>query len=155
FGVGSVLGTIVAGALVDTFGWRAVFWFRAPIALAAFALTWTFPRPVTRERQTFDAPGAALLVLAITFLLLTLNQLRVVAVPAWPCLAAALATIACVVLFIRREARTRQPIIDLRYFRDADFSLVTLAHAGLNLAAFSVMLLVPFYLNRMSQLSIP
>lgn len=76
FGVGSALGTILAGELVQLFGWRAVFWFRAPIALLAFALTWTFPRGLPRGQQRFDAPGAALLVLAITGLLVTLNLVR-------------------------------------------------------------------------------
>ena len=70
FGIGSALGTILAGELVQHFGWRAVFWFRAPIALLAFALTWTFPRDTPRGQQRFDAPGAVLLVAAISFLLL-------------------------------------------------------------------------------------
>jgi EmrB/QacA subfamily drug resistance transporter len=155
FGIGSVLGTIVAGALVDVFGWRAVFWFRAPIALLAFALTWTFPKPLALGRQRFDWPGAALLVFAISGLLLTLNQLRVVAEAPLGCGIAAIVTIACIVLFIRRETATTQPIIDLRFFRDTDFSLITATHGALNLAGFSIMLLVPFYLDRLGGLSIP
>src|ERR1700677_4708666 len=43
FGIGSALGPVLAGELVAHFGWRAVFWFRAPIALLAFLLTWTLP----------------------------------------------------------------------------------------------------------------
>jgi MFS family permease len=155
FGVGSVLGTIVAGELVNAFGWRAVFWFRAPIALLAFALTWTFPPPTSRHQQRFDSPGAALLVLAITGLLLALNQLRIVEQSPWGCAAATLVTIVSAAGFIRRESSTAQPIIDLRFFRDADFALVTAAHAALSLAGFSIMLLVPFYLDRLGGLSIP
>ncbi len=155
FGVGSVLGTILAGGLVAQFGWRAVFWFRAPIALLAFALTWTLPRPVPRGQQRFDAPGALLLVLAITGLLLTLNQLRALEQTPWGCVSAAIATVASVTLFIRRETVTAQPILDLRFFRDRDFALVTVAHALLNLAGFSIMLLVPFYLDRLGGLSVP
>src|SRR5580693_7642504 len=70
FGIGSALGPIIAGELVQFFDWRSVFWFRAPIALLAFAFTWTLPRGSPRGHQRFDAPGAALLVVAITFLLL-------------------------------------------------------------------------------------
>ena len=155
FGLGSVLGTILAGELVQQFGWRAVFWFRAPIALLAFSLTWTFPRASPRGQQRFDAPGAALLVLAISGLLLTLNQLRALEQSPWGCVAAGVVTIFSVAGFIRREAHTAQPIIDLRFFRDRDFSLVTAAHALLNLAGFSIMLLVPFYLDRLGGLSVP
>jgi EmrB/QacA subfamily drug resistance transporter len=155
FGIGSALGPILAGELVQHFGWRAVFWFRAPIALLAFALTWTLPSGTPSGQQRFDAQGAALLVLAITALLLTLNQLRDLGQSPWGCIAAALITVVSVAGFIQRETTTAQPIIDLRYFRDADFALVTVAHAVLNLAGFSIMLLVPFYLDRLGGLSVP
>jgi MFS family permease len=155
FGIGSALGTIVAGELVQHFGWRAVFWFRAPIALLAFSLTWFLPRGTRRGQQRFDAPGAALLVLAISFLLLTLNLLRSLDQSPWGCIAAGAVTVLCAMGFIRREFRTTQPILDLRFFRDRDFALVTAAHALLNLAGFSIMLLVPFYLDRLGGLSIP
>jgi EmrB/QacA subfamily drug resistance transporter len=155
FGIGSALGTVLAGELVQHFGWRSVFWFRAPIALLAFSLTWTFPRDTPRGQQRFDAPGAALLVLAITGLLLTLNQLRTVGQSPWGCIVAGAITILSVIGFIRRETRIAQPIIDLRFFRDRDFALVTAAHAALNLAGFSIMLLVPFYLDRLGGLSVP
>jgi MFS family permease len=155
FGIGSALGTVLAGELVQYFGWRSVFWFRAPIALLAFSLTWTFPRDNPRGQQRFDAPGAALLVLAITGLLLTLNQLRAVSQSPWGCIAAGVATSLCIIGFIRRETSIAQPIINLGFFRDRDFALVTAAHAALNLAGFSIMLLVPFYLDRLGGLSIP
>ena len=155
FGIGAALGPILAGALVEQFGWRAVFWFRAPVALLAFALTWTLPPGIPRGRQSFDAPGAALLVLAVTGLLLTLNQLRDLDRAPWACLAAGAATALCAAAFIRRETATAQPILDLRFFRDRDFALVIAAQALLNLAGFAIMLLVPFYLDRIGGLSVP
>jgi EmrB/QacA subfamily drug resistance transporter len=154
FGIGSALGPIIAGELVQSFGWRAVFWFRAPIALLAFALTWCLPADTSRGQQRFDSPGAILLVMGVTGLLLTLNQLRVVAHSPWGCIAAGIVTMISILGFIRREISTAQPILDLRYFRDRDFTLITGAHALLNLAGFSVMLLVPFYLDRLGGLSI-
>ncbi|MGE4048400.1 MAG: MFS transporter, partial [Acetobacteraceae bacterium] len=103
----------------------------------------------------FDAPGAALLVLAITALLLTLNQLhRMGDTVLWFGVTAVL-TVTATTGFILREKRTPQPIMDLRYFRDPDFALVNAAHVALNLAGFSIMLLVPFYLDRVGGLSVP
>ena len=155
FGIGGALGPILAGELVQHFGWRSVFWFRAPIALLAFAFTWTLPRATPHGQQRFDVPGAALLVIAITGLLLTLNQLRALEQSPWGCIVSGLVTILSIVLFIYREGHTAQPILDLRFFRDRDFALVTAAHALLNLAGFSIMLLVPFYLDRLGGLSVP
>ena len=70
------------------------------------------------------------------------------------CIAAGAVTTLSVIGFIRREISIAQPIINLRFFRDRDFALVTAAHAALNLAGFSIMLLVPFYLDRLGGLSI-
>ena len=50
---------------------------------------------------------------------------------------------------------TPAPILNLRFFRDPDFALVIAAQALLNLAGFSIMLLVPFYLDRFGALSVP
>ncbi|MSP02036.1 MAG: MFS transporter [Acetobacteraceae bacterium] len=156
FGIGSVLGTVLAGELVQHFGWQAVFWFRAPIALLAFSLTWSLPRDTpARAHQRFDAPGAALLVLAVSFLLLTLNQLRTLDQSPWGFGTAGLITLLSIAGFIRRETTTDHPILSLRFFRDPDFSLVTAAHALVSLSGFSIMLLVPFYLDRLGGLSIP
>lgn len=155
FGIGGALGPVLAGQLVALFGWQAVFWFRAPIAFAAFVLAWGLPRSTPQGSARFDAPGAVLLVLAISALLMALNQLRAVATaPTWFLIATTL-TVAASVGFVIRQGRTSDPIMNLRYFRDPDFALVNAGHVILNLAGFSIMLLVPFYLDRLSGLSVP
>lgn len=152
FGMGSVLGPIVAGQMIGQFGWQSVFWFRAPLALSAFALAYGLPADRGRRHQSFDGTGALLLVATIGTLLLALNQLRTLG---WLFAVASAGTAIAAILFARRQMRTPHPIIDVRYFRDADFALVNAAHAALNVAGFSVMLLVPFYLDRLGGLSVP
>lgn len=152
FGLGSALGPLVAGVIVSRWGWSAVFWARAPIALASCALGFALPpAPVSRSSaaERFDALGAALLVLTISMLLLTLNRLRV------PELAAAFAVVTLAALwgFVRRQRRVRQPIIDLRFFRIPGFAAVNLGHTLMNLAGFAIMLLMPFYLDRVAGLA--
>ena len=43
----------------------------------------------------------------------------------------------------------------MRYFRDADFSLLNVAHTLLSLAGFTIFLLAPFYLDAIGNLSAP
>jgi hypothetical protein len=140
--------------LVPLIDWPAVFWFRAPLAFAAFALGWALPadmRPATREK--FDAMGGFLLVLAISAMLLALNQLQRLAETSLPFALSALVCLVATAGFIMQEKRSLRPIIDLRFFRDLDFSLLNAGHAALSLAGFSVLLLVPFYLSRFGGLS--
>ena len=153
FGFAGALGPSVFGVLVDHFGWSAVWAFRAPIAAAAFLLGWTIPAATPQaRRERFDAQGGALLALGLSFLLLAVNRARDV-----PLLAAGCAVIAAAafVLFYRQEHRAPQPIIDFGHFRVPGFASINVAHAGLNLAAFSIMLLAPFYLARIPGLSLP
>ena len=145
FGIAGAAAPVLAGLLVQYWGWSAVFAFRVPIALAAFALSWGLPdvvRPATGE--SFDVVGAGLLVLGIGTLVVALNQLHL---GPWAVLLGA-ASLLAGAGFVAQERRVMRPIIDLRFFRDMDFALLNLAHALLNLAGFAVMLLMPFYLDR-------
>jgi MFS family permease len=152
FGIGGALGPSVFGSLVERFGWSAVFSFRAPIAAAAFLLAWTLPRPSHGERETFDAAGGGLLALGLSFMLLTLNRLRP---PGPETVVFAVLAVAGFGLFYRQEHRAAKPIIDFQYFRSADFTVINISHALINLSAFSIMLLAPFYLSRIPGLSLP
>jgi MFS family permease len=150
-GLGGAFGPLIAGLLVPLIDWPAVFWFRAPLALLAFLLAWQLPRDSRRpQREPFDAAGGALLVVAISALLLALNQLQQ---HLTVFVAAAVVCILATMGFVLQERQTERPIIDLRFFRDFDFSLLNAGHAALNLAGFSVLLLVPFYLSRFGGLS--
>ena len=156
FGLGGALGPLLAGMLVAQWGWPAVFWARAPLALIALALGWGLPASAPRAPQErFDAAGATLLVLAISALLLTLNQVRQIEHNAVGVAIAAVLAVFASVGFVWRELHTGHPIIELRFFRDLDFSLANAAQTALNLAAFAVLLLVPFYLDRFSGLPVP
>jgi MFS family permease len=152
FGIGGALGPSVFGLLVERFGWSAVFSFRAPIAAAAFVLAWTLPRPVRGEREPFDAAGGALLALALCFMLLALNRLR----PPGPAtVGLAVLAVAGFAFFYRQEHRASKPIVDFGPFRDADFAVINVSNVLINLSAFSIMLLAPFYLSRVPGLSLP
>src|SRR6202035_4700299 len=88
----------------------------------------------------------------LSFMLLTLNRLR----PPGPETAVfAVLAVAGFVLFYRQEHRAPKPIIDFVYFRNADFAVINASNALINLSAFSIMLLAPFYLSRIPGLSLP
>ncbi|MGE0416542.1 MAG: MFS transporter [Acetobacteraceae bacterium] len=155
FGIGGALGPVLAGQLVQFFGWQSVFWFRAPIAALAFLLTWRLPGGRPHGTARFDAPGAFLLVVSISAMLMALNQLQHIGTTIVWFAAAAVITVLATAAFIFRQERAAEPLMNLRYFRNPDFALVNTAHVLLNVAGFSIMLLVPFYLDRLSGLSVP
>lgn len=152
FALGSALGPLLGGVLVDEWGWRAVYWFRAP--LAALALLCLHGLPVRAPRagtHGFDALGAGLLAFTLATLVLALT--RIGAGGASSAVALALAAAAGLAGFLVWERRCASPLIDLSLFRRGGFLLVNAANALINIAIFSVMLLVPFYLTAVAGLS--
>ena len=151
FGVGGALGPLLGGPLVQAWGWPAVYAFRIPIALVALAMGVVLPTGLRRPGGSFDVTGATLLVTAIAALLLALNQLQ----HAENLLALVALFALFVVLgaaFIVQQRRSLHPVVDLKYFRSADFNLLNIGSMILNLGAFAIWLFVPFYLDRIAKL---
>ena len=155
FGLGGALGPPLAGLLVEQWGWRAVYAVRVPLCLVAFAFALRLPvAPASGQRERFDAVGAILLASTITATLLAVNQLRDWAGQEFLILALAGAAVAAGAGFVHQELRVERPIIDVRLFGDAGFAVINLGNVLVNLSAFAVMLLAPFYLVQVEGLSV-
>ncbi|MFO1163225.1 MAG: MFS transporter [Reyranellaceae bacterium] len=150
--IAAAVGPFLGGALVELWGWPAVYWVRVPIALTALALSGLLPSPKPDSRP-FDAPGAVLLALFMsTFLLsLVLSQRR--EVPGLWSLALFLASLAVLFLYVQRAGRVPEPIIRPGLFADPTFAVPNVMNALANLAGFSILLLTPYYLVNVLKLS--
>ena len=152
---GAALGPIAGGLLVDRFGWSAVFFGRLPLALVALALTLCLPAlPSSQPKQSaarLDILGAMLLVAWLAALLLGFAASASSTEPHLPPhLPMGLAVLALITfaLFVAHERRHPEPIIRPSLFRNIDFAVMNLLSIAVNFAAFSIMLLVPYYLAR-------
>jgi EmrB/QacA subfamily drug resistance transporter len=142
------LGPLLGGQLIAWWGWPAVFFFRAPLALLSAILVLGYIRQpaVGQAGQRFDAFGAVMVMLSLASMLLAFNQAqhrgwlapRVLLLFAGAC--------ACLTVFVRHEMRAEEPIIDLNLFRQLSFSIANVSHVLANLASFTILLLVPYYL---------
>lgn len=146
FAAALMLGPAAGGALVDAWGWRAVFWFRVPLVLAAAALL--FPcvpaPPRAAAREPYDLRGALGLSAALAAILLAAGQgYRFGPAAAFLLLAAAGAL---GLWFVRHERRTAHPVLDVELFRIPAFAAANAAHVLMNLGSFTVYLLTPYYL---------
>jgi EmrB/QacA subfamily drug resistance transporter len=154
YAVGSAAGPLLGGVLVQTWGWPAVFWFRAPLALVALLLpaeTGATARPAVRE--PVDIVGAILLALGISTLLLTLNRLQHLQGREFLAILLLATGAACLFGFFHWENGVAQPIVNLRLFRAGGFAGLNIASVLIYLTSFSVLLLGPYYLIRLTGLS--
>ncbi len=156
FGLGGVIGPSLGGLLVAEWGWSAVFWFRAPLAAGTLILLFLLPKaqPGTGSRS-FDVMGAALLVAGLSTFLLAINQARHAGAgePLMPLLLG-VAAMSCFAGFVWQQKRSPEPILHPRFFRNPAFTVVNISNVMVNMVGFAVMFLVPFYLDRMTDLSL-
>jgi len=123
FGLSVALGPVVGGALVDSVGWRGVFWVNIPVGIAAIILTALFvPESKAARARRPDPFGQILIIIFLTVLSYGIiegpsygwSSVRIVG-----CFAAAVVALA---LFIAVEPRRAEPLLDLRFFRSLPFS---------------------------------
>ncbi|MFI5892274.1 MFS transporter [Actinoplanes sp. NPDC051513] len=126
-GISLALGPVAGGALVDSLGWRSIFWVNVPVGVAAFLLAAKFvPESRAPKPRRIDPIGQVLV-----FLVLTAFTYGIIEGPGagWTsyeivgCFG--LGVLALVTLLIY-EPRRQEPLIDLRFFHSVPFSGATL-----------------------------
>ena len=154
FALSAALGPLIGGALVQTFGWPAVFWMRIPVALIAVAMTLLFvpaPRLAKSNKAAtgqFDPLSGVALAVCLATTLLVLGQGAPFGWTSPITLALAVTSIFMLWQFTMRQRDPQRRLIDFSLFRDRAFSVANLSNCLINAAYFMVMLLVPFYLQR-------
>jgi EmrB/QacA subfamily drug resistance transporter len=146
--IGIVLGPVLGGLILGTLSWHWIFFVNLPVGIVG---TWMVLRFVPSSRPTpgqrFDLAGAATLFVGLIALLaaLTLGQQsgfgqpRVLGLLAFSLLIGT--------LFVAIEARSPQPMIDLRLFRNTLFDINLVTGFATFICMSGTVILLPFYLE--------
>lgn len=133
-GISMAAGPIIGGLLVESVGWRSIFWINLPVGLAALLLTWRFVPESRAPKARRPDPVGQLLVIALLGSL-TYAIIEAPTAPLAETLALGAVALAALLGLLRYEPRRAEPLIDLRFFRSAPFSGATViavsAFAGL------------------------
>jgi EmrB/QacA subfamily drug resistance transporter len=153
--VGLLSGPMVGGLITQYLGWRWAFYVNVPISIVATAVGTRLLRPSPRQPdQRFDLAGAVLFLMAVVALLLTLTTGPSRGWQSAETVALAALALVGAVAFLQVERRVPQPMLDLSLFANQGFRAAAAA-AFLNfLALAQVILLMPFYLQRVLELPV-
>ncbi len=125
-GISMAAGPLVGGLLVDSVGWRSIFWINLPVGLAALFLTMRYVPESRAPRPRRPDPVGQLLVIvllgALTYAIIEAPSAGWTSPLILASAAAALLGLTGLVLY---EPRRAEPLIDLRFFRSAPFSGAT------------------------------
>lgn len=125
-GISMAAGPLVGGLLVDSVGWRSIFWVNLPVGLAALFLTMRYvPESRAPKPRRPDPVGQLLVIVllgALTYAIIEAPSAGWTSPLILVFAGAALLGLAGLVLY---EPRRAEPLIDLRFFRSAPFSGAT------------------------------
>jgi EmrB/QacA subfamily drug resistance transporter len=123
FAAASVIGPLVGGPLIDTFGWRSVFLVNLPVGIVGLSMALIFIKESVSDRPTvhFDWGGAITLGASLSALVLVLDK-----GPDWGWSSLnAISCYAAIVLFsyifYRIDLHHPEPIVDFKFFKISAF----------------------------------
>ncbi|KJY45643.1 DHA2 family efflux MFS transporter permease subunit [Streptomyces sp. A1547] len=153
-GISMAVGPLIGGLLVESVGWRSIFWINLPVGLVAFALTLRFVPESRAAHPRRPDPVGQLLVMA----LLGSVTYGIIEAPSagWSspvilgCTALAVASLAGLLFY---EPRRAEPLIDPRFFRSAPFSGATVIAISAFAALSGFLFLNTLYLQDVRGLS--
>ncbi len=128
WGISSVIGPVVGGAIVQLWNWRWVFFVNVPVGIVAALLIFIYLRePSVHTRQRVDIAGGITLIAGLSLLLMALQTGGSVGWGSTPFLASLAGAVALLTLFAYIERRAASPVVSLDLLRRPIISVSCLA----------------------------
>ena len=128
FSAGSAVGPVLGGLMLEWFWWGSVFLLALPVMAALLVLG---PRVLPEYRDPdagrLDVASAAMSVAAVLSVIYGLKQVAQDGLGVWPLVAVA-AGVVVGVLWVRRQRRIADPMIDVALFRIKAFDAALLVN---------------------------
>lgn len=153
-GISMALGPLIGGVLVQTVGWRSIFWVNIPVGIAAVILTVLYvPESRAPRSRRLDPVGQLLVILTLATL-----TYGIIEGPrrGWTSPVILVLFTVCsisVVLLIAYEQRRDEPLIELRFFKSVPFSGATMIAVASFVGLSGFLFLNTLYLQEVRHLS--
>ena len=147
WGVGSALGPVVGGLLLEWFWWGAAFLIAVPLVILLLLLApWLLPEFRAPGAGRLDLPSVLLSLAAMLPFVYGIKQMAKSSIT-FDVIASVLAGMLFAWIFIRRQRRLADPLLDLSLFSNRAFSAALIVLLFGLVAVGGTMLLVAQYLQ--------
>jgi MFS transporter, DHA2 family, multidrug resistance protein len=146
---GPILGPTLGGYLTDTISWRAIFYINIPLGIVGVALAATIMAADLSGRRSrrLDLLGLLTMATGVVALLLALSQGNREGWSSPYILWLFVIAGVSLALFLLIELCVRDPLVDLRLYHSASYSMATVVGVLLGFAMFGSNLLIPLFLQ--------
>jgi len=142
-----ILGPTIGGLLLETLGWRWIFFVNIPVGVAALvAGVFLLPREPAEDAGPLDVPGLGLVAVGLVALTYGLSEIGTdhpfVSTAVLAPIAGGLVLLTA---FAARSWRIPRPLLDVRLYRNGAFSAASVATFCLGAVLYGGMILMPIY----------
>jgi EmrB/QacA subfamily drug resistance transporter len=155
FHIGFLTGPTLGGFLIDTVGWRWIFYLNLPVGIWGAYLAWKLLKESKENAHeiSVDFPGAILLMITCCLFIYAMNQLPHVGWRDPTVLKMIALFLVSLVLFVFVELRARTPILSFALFRNRLFTASILSLFFITSTQSAISFLMPFYLQNILHFS--
>lgn len=152
FSAGAALGPPMGGVLLNHFWWGSVFLVNVPVAALLLLSTPMLPTHKEHETGRLDLISVGLSLAALLGVIYGLQEMAEHGLAA-TYVGSVLIGIILGVIFVRRQLRVSDPLLDLRLFATPAFTVSLIALLVMLLAISGIDMLVPQYLQAVAGLT--
>lgn len=147
FGVSSIIGPLIGGAVTDTLGWRWLFFVSLPVGVVALVIIIrSFHLPHKPQRARIDVPGILTLTPGMVLGLLALSWGGSTYPWASPTIIGMLAvSVVLLIAFTLIEVRAEEPLVPLDMLEDRNVAVSVAASFFVAVAMFGAIIYIPVY----------
>lgn len=147
--LGIALGPTVGGLLIGISDWRGIFLVNVPIGIFASLVVARNvpPSPINQAKQKFDWLGSLIMSVTLVCFALGMTNGQNHGFGSTETLALLLSATIGLICFLRIEARMKQPMLDLKLFRNIQFSLSLLTAMLVFIVIAGAIFITPFFLE--------
>jgi len=151
--VGPIVGPVLGGWITDNWSWNWIFYINIPIGIISIIMIMLViqdPPYLKKIKEKIDYWGLALIVVGIGCLQVVLDKgqrddwfnsdfiLRLSVI-----------SVVCLIAFIFVELKNREPILNLREFKDISFASANVIQCSAFFALFGCILLLPLFVQQL------
>jgi EmrB/QacA subfamily drug resistance transporter len=146
--MGPILGPVIGGLIVSNFSWRWIFYINVPIGIITLVLSSKYLTAGNEEKikRSFDGWGFALLSPGLAALVYSLSEVGVTgSFTSLPVVVSFVLGIVLMIAFVAHALRARNPLLDLKLFRNRNFTIANICTFIMGATLFGSMFLLPLY----------
>lgn len=153
--LGTALGPVLSGVLINFLGWHSIFWINIPLGIITLILGAVSANESSDPEQTSLDPAGQIFSIvwigSLSFALITGRGYGWLSPVAFISLGIA---VIAFIIFVRVEMKQPKPMLPIRMFSDKNFAIPNAASFVIGFGSFAVSLYISLYLQQIHGYSV-